>query len=214
MADVARRVPAGCSQPPVWMAFPGPGALAANTSSWPAGDTSPARPGLARQASAAMPEVKISIDDPRSNDVRALVERHLKFAKSHKPPGDMHALDIAGLLDPAVTLFSGRAGGELQAVGALKRLDRRHAELKSMHTAEAARGRGIGRAMVAHLIGVARDRGFRRLSLKTGSQPAFAPARSLYASAGFTACGPFGHYQPSRDSTFMTLTLDNLRAAA
>ena len=83
-----------------------------------------------------------------------------------------------------------------------------------MHTAEAARGREIGRAMVAHLIGVARDRGFRRLSLKTGSQPAFAPARSLYASAGFTACEPFGHYQPSRDSTFMTLTLDNLRAAA
>jgi putative acetyltransferase len=161
-----------------------------------------------------MAEVKISIDDPRTNDVRTLVERHLDFAKSHKPPGDMHALDIAGLLDPAVTMFSYRAGGELLAVGALKRLDGRHAELKSMHTAERARGRGIGRAMVVHLIGVACDRGFRRVSLKTGSQPAFAPARSLYRSAGFTLCGPFGHYQPSRDSTFMTLTLDSLGRAA
>jgi len=161
-----------------------------------------------------MAEVKISIEDPRTNDVRTLVERHLDFAKSHKPPGDMHALDIAGLLDPAVTTFSYRAGGELLAVGALKHLDERHAELKSMHTAEAARGRGIGRAMVAHLIGVARVRGFRRVSLKTGSQPAFGPARSLYANAGFTICGPFGHYHPSRDSTFMTMTLDSPGEAA
>jgi hypothetical protein len=76
-----------------------------------------------------------------------------------------------------------------------------------MHTAEAARGRGIGRAMVAHLISVARDRGFGRVSLKTGSQPAFAPARSLYTNAGFTPCGPFGDYGPSRHSTFMTLSL-------
>ena len=77
-----------------------------------------------------------------------------------------------------------------------------------MHTAEAARGRGIGRAMVAHLIAIARDLGFRRVSLKTGSQPAFAPARSLYTSAGFTPCGPFGAYRRSRTSTFMTLSLD------
>jgi putative acetyltransferase len=77
-----------------------------------------------------------------------------------------------------------------------------------MHTAEAARGRGIGRAMLAHLIGVARDHGIRRLSLKTGSQPAFAPARSLYARAGFTPCAPFSGYRPSASSTFMTLSLD------
>ena len=167
-----------------------------------------------RQADVAAPEVTISIDDPRACDVRELVERHLEFATSHKPPGDVHALDVAGLLDPAVTVFSYRAGGELLAVGALKRLDRRHAELKSLHNAEAARGRGIGRAMVARLIGVARDRGFARVSLKTGSQPAFAPARSLYASAGFTPCGPFGGYRPSRHSTFMTLSLDDPDLAA
>jgi putative acetyltransferase len=161
-----------------------------------------------------MPEVEVSIDDPRGSDVRRLVERHLEFARSHKPPGDIHALDVAGLLDPAVTFFSCRAGGELLAVGALRRLDPSHAELKSMHTAEAARGRGIGRAMVGHLIATARDRGFRRVSLKTGSQPAFAPARSLYTGAGFTPCAPFGDYRPSRDSTFMTLSLDSLDPAA
>ena len=155
-----------------------------------------------------MPAVTISVDDPLARDVRVLLERHLEFATSHKPHWDVHALDVAGLLDPAVTVFSCRAGGELLAIGALKRLDRRHAELKSMHTAEAARGRGIGRAMLAHLIGAARDRGFRRLSLKTGSQPAFARARSLYASAGFRACRPFRGYRPSRHSTFMTLPLN------
>jgi putative acetyltransferase len=170
-------------------------------------DTADARSRRPGRAGVATPEVTISIDDPRASDVRGLVERHLEFARSHKPPGDVHALAADGLLDPAITFFSYRAGGELLAVGALRRLDRRHAELKSMHTAEAARGRGIGRAMVAHLIGVARDRGFGRVSLKTGSQPAFAPARSLYTSAGFTPCGPFGDYRPSRHSTFMTLSL-------
>jgi putative acetyltransferase len=85
--------------------------------------------------------------------------------------------------------------------------DENHAEVKSMHTAEAARGRGIGRAMIDHLLSVARDRGFRRVSLETGSMTAFAPARSLYASVGFRPCGPFGEYVPSRNSTFMTLLL-------
>jgi putative acetyltransferase len=92
-------------------------------------------------------------------------------------------------------------------VGALKRLDGHHAELKSMHTAEAERGRGIGRAMVEYLLSVARERGFRRVSLETGSQPAFASSRALYASAGFIPCGAFGDYRPSQNSTFMTLSL-------
>jgi putative acetyltransferase len=171
-------------------------------------DAQASRPGL------AMPEIEISIDDPRASDIRGLVERHLEFARSHKPPGDIHALDVAGLLDPAVTFFSCRAGDDLLAVGALRHLDPNHAELKSMHTAEAVRGRGIGRAMLAHLIASARDRGFRRVSLKTGSQSVFVPARSLYTSAGFTPCAPFGDYRPSRNSTFMTLPLDCLDPAA
>jgi len=155
-----------------------------------------------------VPEGEISIDDPRATDVRALIERHLAFANSHSPPEDVHALDIDRLLDPALTLFSFRLGDELLAVGALKQLDAHHGELKSMHTAHAARGHGIGRAMVEHLISVARDRGLRRVSIETGTMSAFAPARSLYARTGFTPCDPFGDYRPSPNSTFMTLSLD------
>ena len=119
----------------------------------------------------------------------------------------MHALDGDGLAGPDVSLVAYREDGALLGVGALKRLDDGHAELKSMHTAEAARGRGVGRAMLAYLLGVARDRGYLRVSLETGSMAEFAPARALYASAGFTECAPFADYAPSSYSTFMTLTL-------
>jgi putative acetyltransferase len=154
-----------------------------------------------------VPDGVISIDDPRAGDIRALLERHLAFAHSQSPPEDVHALDVDGLVDPAITFFSFRVSGELLGVAALKRLDADHAEVKSMHTAEAARGRGIGRALLDHLIGVARQRGFCRMSLETGSQPGFTPARSLYGSAGFQECGPFGSYRASPNSTFMTRSL-------
>jgi putative acetyltransferase len=154
-----------------------------------------------------VPAGQIAIDDPQAADVRALLQRHLTFARTHTPPQDVHALDSGGLLDPAVTFYSCRQDGSLLAVGALKQLDSQHAELKSMHTAQEARGRGIGRAMLNHLIGVARDRGCRQVSLETGTMAAFAPARSLYASAGFMPCGPFAEYSPSPHNTFMSLSL-------
>jgi putative acetyltransferase len=153
-------------------------------------------------------KAEIALDDPRAADVRALLERHLAFANEHSPREDVHALDVDALLDPAVSFFSYRLEGELLGVAALKQLDPHHAELKSMHTAQAARGRGIGRTLVQHLIAVARDRGVRRVSLETGSMAAFAPARSLYASVGFMSTGPFGDYRPSVNSTFMTLVLE------
>jgi putative acetyltransferase len=156
---------------------------------------------------------EISIDNPNADDVRALLERHLAFAHEHSPPEDVHALGVDELLDPAVTLFSFRRNGELLGVGALKRLDDRHAELKSMHTAESARRRGIGHAMLDHLLGVARERGFRQVSLETGTMAAFTAARSLYARAGFVPCPPFGDYRGSPNSTCMTLTLDGQRPA-
>ena len=155
-----------------------------------------------------MPEDKITADDPRATDVRALLQRHLEFAYATTPAEHVHALDLDGLLDPAVTFYGYRRSGRLLAVGALRELDRQHGELKSMHTAAELRGQGIGRAMLAHLIGVARDRGLRRLSLETGAMAAFVPARALYARAGFTVCGPFGDYPPSVTSTFMALLLD------
>lgn len=157
--------------------------------------------------------VRIAVDDPRAEDVRRLLERHLGFARTHTPPEGVFALATDQLLDPAITLYSYRRDGELLAVGALKQLDASHGELKSMHTVEAARGRGIGRAMVEHLIAVAQARGLGRVSLETGTMAAFAPARALYTRAGFTECGPFGGYQPSPTSTFMTLVLDRPGAA-
>ena len=155
-----------------------------------------------------MPRGVISADDPLADDVRELLERHLAYAKATTAPEDVHALEVEALLDPSVTFFSFRADGELLGVAALQRLDGEHAEIKSMHTAEAARGRGIGRAMVDHLVVVAREAGYRRVSIETGAGPAFAPARRLYASASFVPCGPFAGYGPSPASAYMTLSLD------
>jgi putative acetyltransferase len=154
-----------------------------------------------------VPAIVIAVDDPRRADIVALLERHLAFAHEHTPPEDVHALDLAGLLDPAVTFFSARRDGELLAIGAIKELDPRHGELKSMHTSAAVRRGGLGRAMVDHLVAVARDRGYERVSLETGTMDAFGPARSLYAASGFVACGPFGDYEPRPSSAFMTLAM-------
>jgi putative acetyltransferase len=149
----------------------------------------------------------IAIDDPRASDVRALIAGHLTFAHEHTPPADVHALDLSGLLDPAVTFYSARRDGELLGIGALKEIDPSHGELKSMHTAAAARRNGVGRAMVDHLVRVAVERGYTRVSLETGTMDAFEPARSLYRAAGFTPCGPFDGYVLSPSSAFMTRTL-------
>ena len=155
-----------------------------------------------------MDQLVISIDDPRVGDMHALLARHLAFAYEHTPPADVHALDLNGLLDPAVTTYSARRGGQLLGIGALKELDETHAELKSMHTAEAARRQGIGRAMVEHLVDVARARGVGRVSLETGNMDAFAPARALYEEAGFEPCMPFGDYVGSPTSACMSRRLD------
>ncbi len=154
-----------------------------------------------------MDGVRIAMDDPHAQDVQALLQRHLAFAHHHTPPEGVHALAVDGLLDPAVTVFSARREGQLVAMGALKELDQTHAELKSMHTAAAARRQGIGRAMVDHLLCVARQRGYRQVSLETGTMAAFSPARALYIGAGFTECGPFGQYTKSPTSAFMTLLI-------
>src|SRR5215213_3758156 len=150
----------------------------------------------------------IAIDDPRDPPVRELLERHLAFARSTTPLEDVHALEVDALAEPDVTFFSYRADGQVLGVAALKHLDDEHAEIKSMHTAETARGRGVGRALVDHLLAVARERGYCTVSLETGSGPAFVPARALYASAGFVPCGPFGDYSASPNSAYMTLWLD------
>jgi putative acetyltransferase len=145
--------------------------------------------------------------DPGSPAALALIERHLAFARATSPPEDVHALDVAELRDPDVTFFAIRDGDELVGMGALKQLDAGHGEIKSMHTAAGVRGRGAGRAMLDHLLAVARARGYGRLSLETGTMAAFAPARALYAAAGFVVCAPFADYPESPNSVHMTLEL-------
>jgi putative acetyltransferase len=149
----------------------------------------------------------IAVDDPEADDVRALVERHLAFAREVTPPAGVHALPVDRLVDPGVTFFSARGDGALLGVAALERLDGTHVEIKSMHVAEAARRRGVARALLAHLLAVAADRGYRRVSLETGTMDAFAPARALYESAGFRPCPAFGAYLSSPTSACMTLEL-------
>lgn len=149
----------------------------------------------------------IAIDDPRALDVRELLEQHLAFAYEHSPAEDVHTLDLAGLLDPAVSFCSARRAGTLLGVTALRELAVDHGEVKSMHTAAAARGNGVGKLMLDHLLEEARARGYRRVSLETGSTSAFAPARALYRRAGFTPCAPFGNYFESPNSVCMTLVL-------
>jgi putative acetyltransferase len=149
----------------------------------------------------------VAVDDPTRDDVRGLIEQHLAFAREVTPPKAVHALELDGLLDPAITFFSVRSDGELLGVGALKELDCDHAELKSMHTAATARRHGVARVLLEHLLAVAASRTMSRVSIETGSGDAFAPARALYAGAGFVPCGPFGDYEASANSTFMTRTV-------
>ena len=132
---------------------------------------------------------------------------HLSTAHAHTAPGSAHALDLSGLQSAEISFWSAWEHGQLLAVGALKRLSPAHGEVKSMHTAGAARRRGVGSAMLRHIIEVARSRGMTRLSLETGSSDFFAPARALYERHGFVACAPFDTYRPDPNSLFFTRDL-------
>ena len=152
--------------------------------------------------------ITVAVERPDAPDIVALLERHLAHMRSLSPPGHVHALDLDGLLHPAVTFLAARdEDGALVGVGALKELTADHAEIKSMHTPEEGRGRGVGRLVLGELLTLARSRGYRRVSLETGSMEGFAPARALYASVGFVTCEPFGDYTANPYSTCMTLEL-------
>jgi putative acetyltransferase len=150
----------------------------------------------------------IGPDRPDAPDVIRLLQEHLRHARAWSRPEDMHALEVDALLGADILFYSARSPGRLLAVGALRRIDVGHAEIKSMHVEEQARGQGTGKAMLDHLVACAREHGFARLSLETGMQDAFLPARRLYLNAGFVACAPFGSYQVSGDSVCMTRALD------
>ena len=151
--------------------------------------------------------LRIEVADLTRPQIHALLNEHLQDMYAITPPESVHALDLDRLRSPEITFWSAWEGAQLMGCGALKELDPRHGEVKSMRTPQALRRRGPGRAMLTHIIAVARARGYRRLSLETGSMAAFKPSRALYASAGFAFCGPFGEYTHDPNSAFMTLAL-------
>jgi putative acetyltransferase len=147
--------------------------------------------------------VEIRIDDLSSAEVQALVVRHLRGMHENSPPESVHVFGIEKLKQPGVTFWSAWVDGKLAAMGALKALGEGHGEIKSMRVADAYLGRGVGRAMLEHILAEARRAGMTSLWLETGSTPEFEPALKLYESAGFEFCGPFGDYKPDPFSRFM-----------
>lgn len=142
--------------------------------------------------------------DPRVVD---LLRFHFATARAQTAPGSAHALDIEGLQAPGIDFWTAWEDEALLGFGALKRLSQDLGEVKSMHTAESARRRGVGSAILQYIIEAARDRGMARLSLETGSWGYFRPAVALYRRHGFVECPPFGAYRPDPNSVFMTLDL-------
>lgn len=151
-----------------------------------------------------MSAVHIRVDDLRGPEIAALLEEHIQDMRATSPPESKHALDLEGLRAPDITFWTLWEGGELAGCGALKELSPAHGEIKSMRTANGFRRRGVGTAMLKHILEEARRRGYERLSLETGSMPYFAPARSLYSSFGFRPCEPFAAYKLDPNSVFMT----------
>lgn len=151
--------------------------------------------------------MRIVRDDLTHPDVIALLEFHLRAAFENSPPGSVFALDLTGLSDPAVTLWSAWDGEDLLGLGALKQLDADHGELKSMRTAPTHLRKGVAAAMLDHLVAEGRARGYKRLSLETGSSPPFVAAWALYERAGFVPCGPFADYVDTDFSRYYRLEL-------
>ena len=140
-------------------------------------------------------------------DVLALLDLHVRAAHENSPPGSVFALDLSGLRDPSVTLWTLWEGEALLGMGALKQIDPASGEVKSMRTAPAQLRRGVAAVLLDHLVAEARTRGYRRLSLETGSNAPFAAAHALYRRAGFVECAPFGDYHDTVFAQYFTKVL-------
>lgn len=151
--------------------------------------------------------VIIAEEHPLTPDLALLFERHTADMHADTPPESIHMMDKGALAAPGIRFFVLRDGGVPLAMGAFKRIDATHAEIKSMHVLHEARGRGLSKTMLDHLVTEAAKEGFTRLSLETGVQPTFIAARGLYERAGFTDCPPFEGYAPDPNSVFMTKAL-------
>lgn len=151
--------------------------------------------------------MKITYADVTDPRVQEFLQAHLDDIAPTAPEESRHALSLAELADPSVRLWAVRDGDEVVGTAALAALEPGHEELKSMRTEPARRGQGVARELLEYLVDNAKSRGITRISLETGSMDFFAPARALYASAGFVLCAPFGSYVEDPNSTFMTRVL-------
>ena len=149
-------------------------------------------------------QIEITIEQSLTEELAQVLQAHWLFCTSTTPIEHVYALDASRLFTPDITVFGARIQGELVGVGALRKIDGEHAELKSMHTLAKSRGLGIGKAMVAHIEQFAKDQGVKRISLETGATEPFKPARQLYKSLGYQNCEAFGEYVLSEDNTCMT----------
>ncbi len=152
--------------------------------------------------------MNIIVDNLQSAAVIGLLEEHLADMAKHSPPESVHALDLSALKSTDVTFWTVWEDSELLGCGALKELNGKHAEIKSMRTANAHQGKGVAATLLTHIIKEADTRKLGRLSLETGSMDAFKPAHSLYKKFGFNECEPFGDYVEDPFSVFMTLELE------
>jgi len=149
-------------------------------------------------------EPVITTEKSLTDELAQILQAHWLFCTSSTPIEHVYALDASKLFSPDITVFGARIDGELVGVGAIRKLDAHHAELKSMHTLAKSRGSGVGRAMVAHIEDFARGSGIERMSLETGTNEAFKPARELYKYLGYNSCDAFGDYVLSEDNMCIT----------
>lgn len=138
------------------------------------------------------------------DDVRTLLAQHFAEMRAGSPPEACHVLPVDGLKAPGIRFFTLREEGILLGCGALKQLDPGHGEVKSMRTANSALGRGVGQAVLDHLLATAKLAGMTRISLETGSTEQFAAANRLYEKNGFERTGPFGDYADTPFTRFFT----------
>src|SRR5262245_61152132 len=154
-------------------------------------------------------KLSIKIDDLKGPEIADLLSEHLRRLAEVSPPESRHALNLDELRQPGVTFWSVWQGHELTGCGALKELDPEHGEIKSMRTAKAHLRRGVASMILHHIISEAKRRGYRRLSLETGSTRYFEPAHKLYGKFGFSTCPPFATYITDPNSVFMTMALNH-----
>lgn len=151
--------------------------------------------------------IDVRQDDLSSAEVHALIAEHLSGMHSNSPPGRVNALAIQNLRAPSVTFWTARVDGILCGCGALKELDPLTGEVKSMRTRSAFLRRGVGQAILDEIVRTARQRGYSRLLLETGTGPAFEPAHGLYRRNDFDWSGPFGQYSATDFNVFMVKVL-------